>query len=458
MPAADVVVCGAGMSGLCAAVAAAEQGAHVVVLEKGPQLGGSFAWSGGVIHAYTNFAEIVPHADHALCALVAERLEDDLRWLEGLGVVATSRIAEPFHVGIVVDPDAALAVLRARLRDLDVEVRTGAALGALSPGEELAVVLRDGAGRVQARAVVVATGGFQGSPALVERWAGAPGDAVTLRANPWSTGDGIVALLEVGAQLTPGLDQFYGHALPDIGRAIEPSELVALTQYWGNRSVALNLRGERFVDESSVWEIEPNRTLAHQPEATGFFVADHRLLHEDTIDVLRDGTRDVAESPSEAAVRRAAEAGAAVVVADTLEDLCRRLDDEHGVPRARALVTLTAYNAVVRGETRDAQSPARRAHRVALEVPPFTAIRVRSAITGTAGGVAVTPDLAPVAGADADPASSTIAGVFVAGLDVGNVMNGGYIGGLAVPLVFGRLAGENAARHARTDVAQQRSA
>ncbi len=451
---ADVVVCGAGMSGLCAAVSAAEHGATVVVVEKGPHVGGSFAISGGVIHAYTNFAEIVPHADQELCALVGAHLDDDLGWLEGLGIEARSRISEPFHVGIVVDPAAAIGRLVATLDTMGVEVRTATSMGSISLDHDLTIGLtgaRSGSDAVTCHAVVVATGGFQGNRDLVARFVGVTGDAVTLRAHPWSTGDGLTALRGLGAGLTPALDQFYGHALPDLGgREIAPSDFVALTQYWGNRSVALNLRGERFVDESSSWEIEPNQSLARQPQGTGFFVADRSLLRDD-LDVLRAVAPATSESPSEAAVRRAIDAGAAVVVADNLEQLCGRLDAEHGVPSARALETIRAFNDHVRQLSRAALVPPRLRNRAPLEVPPFTAIRVRSAITATAGGVAVTRDLAPIV----EGGESVIPGVFVAGLDVGNVMNGGYIGGLAVPLVFGRLAGRNAARHARTDSTQK---
>ena len=44
---ADVIVVGAGMSGLCASVAALERGARVIAVDKGTHFGGSMALSGG---------------------------------------------------------------------------------------------------------------------------------------------------------------------------------------------------------------------------------------------------------------------------------------------------------------------------------------------------------------------------------------------------------------------------
>lgn len=48
-PEADVLVIGAGMAGLCAAISALEGGARVRVLEKAPRAGGSMALSNGSI-------------------------------------------------------------------------------------------------------------------------------------------------------------------------------------------------------------------------------------------------------------------------------------------------------------------------------------------------------------------------------------------------------------------------
>src|SRR5918995_3219018 len=91
---ADLIVAGAGMAGLVAAARARELGASVVVLEKGDRPGGSFLLSSGFIWRYRDwerFREECPGGDPKLQRLVYERLDDDLAWLESLGVSVLAR-------------------------------------------------------------------------------------------------------------------------------------------------------------------------------------------------------------------------------------------------------------------------------------------------------------------------------------------------------------------------------
>jgi succinate dehydrogenase/fumarate reductase flavoprotein subunit len=72
----DVVVLGSGAAGLTAALAASGHGASVLVLEKADQLGGTSAWSGGMIW--------IPNNPHMRAAGIADSREEALTYLRSL--------------------------------------------------------------------------------------------------------------------------------------------------------------------------------------------------------------------------------------------------------------------------------------------------------------------------------------------------------------------------------------
>ncbi len=457
---ADVLVFGGGFAGLTAALAALETGARVVLLEKGDELGGSFLLGGGAIWTWSNDGHghaPMPLADARLLDLLGERLAGDIEWLEGHGVTVIAR--QPGRIFAKVDPHVTVTVLEEAIRARGGTIVTRAALGdvALAP-LATSIVHRDGARRdhVAPRAMVLATGGFQGSAEMVARYVGVSPDSLLLRANPWSTGDALRAVLACGGAITSGLDDFYGAALPDVDAPIPPDSFRGLTQYWAGLGVALNLRGERFTDESEGGfhgYYRLNRALAHEPSGVGFCIIDHEQAAAAR---MPDGSSGLD------AIERARAVGARIIDATTLDELCERLDREEGVPYATARASLDAYQRYVLGESEWTPYPPRRDARIPLATPPFHALRMRAAITMTAGGIAVDRDMrvlaqsgAPASVTHAAPQDSSVAvlpGLYVAGADVGNVSHGGYVGGLSAALVFGRVAGTNAAAFATRGV------
>ncbi len=460
---ADVLVFGGGLAGLTAALSAAETGARVALLEKGDELGGSFVLSGGLVWTWrdpdTMRAE-VPLADHRLTDLLIEHLDEDFEWLEQWGVKPVSRF--PAHlIGIGVDPAPTVATLARLLEESGgrIELATGLAGLRAEPDGVTVTVADRRRGVCEERtcgAVVLATGGFQGSAELVARYLCVPPSSLQLRANRWSTGDALRAVLECGGALSGGMDDFYGHSFPDTPETeVSPAWYRGISQYWGNKGVALNVRGERFADESEGTTLENrlNFALAHQPGGIGFYVIDHETARSSE---MPDG------SNAATAIQRARDAGAPVIEADTVDELCRRLDAEQGVPYERSLATLEQYQQAMRGEAKSALYPPRLGNRAPLEHPPFRAVRVRAAVTFTGGGIAVDRQLRVRAQAgaaasvrppgllttDESDDGVVLPGIYAAGTDVGNVSHGGYVGGLAAAVVFGRIAGRNAALRA----------
>jgi succinate dehydrogenase/fumarate reductase flavoprotein subunit len=127
--------------------------------------------------------------------------------------------------------------------------------------------------------LVLATGGFQGDPELVERYV-RPAAPLRVRANPWSVGDGLRVGLEQGAALTAGLDEFYGRNMADVD--FDETGFVSLAQVYGRHARIFNERGEEFFDHDQVsWsELDLVQATAHQPGARAWYLLDDEALDQ----------------------------------------------------------------------------------------------------------------------------------------------------------------------------------
>jgi succinate dehydrogenase/fumarate reductase flavoprotein subunit len=251
------------MAGLCAAAHASERGASVLVLEKGDRAGGSMLLSSGVVWRYREFErfrEECPAGDEVLQRTVYERLDDGLRWLEALGAPVVSRdTGNPDTCGIRFDtPGMTDALVRAA-----GEVRLGEPLHELPAGTP----------------VILATGGFQGNRDLVRRYITPEADEVRLRSNPWSTGDGLRIGLEVGGELTAGMDEFWGRNMPAPPAQLDSRGFVPLGQLYARFATVENADGERY--EVRSWsEIDVAQWTARQPRARAWYHVRDEMLGE----------------------------------------------------------------------------------------------------------------------------------------------------------------------------------
>jgi succinate dehydrogenase/fumarate reductase flavoprotein subunit len=453
--AADVLVLGGGMSGLCAALAAAENGARVLVLEKGTRFGGSMALSNGIVWSFSRSEDVrarLREGDPALQDLVVEQLPAGMEWLVSHGVqlqplqhyfgYGHGRPASgPQMAGALCDAIRArggMLVAGAGVQQLRVE--EGAVTGALAFGE-------DGCIEAEARSVILATGGFQGNAELLARYVSPQAEHMYLRANPWSTGDGLLAALAAGAATTPQLGTFYGHAMTAPPARFGADRFQEMSHKYGPMAVAINLDGQRFADESAgTGEETLNIAIARQRDATAAYV----------FDAATAGRPYEAGPLARVITDRARQAGGAVVQADTLEALA---DQMHawGFPPREVVRTLREFNAAVQAGEGGLLQPPRHGEPYAVAQAPFTAALVRAAITFTCGGLSVDLDMRvlrraasvstlPLARAPADELQVTpIPRLFAAGCDVGGVSGWSYMGGLAQALVTGRVAGTQAA-------------
>jgi FAD binding domain len=245
------------MAGLCAGAHARELGAAPVVYEKGTRAGGSMLLSSCVIwrfREWNDFRAECPTGDERLQRVVWERLDDGIAWLESLGApVVKHETGNPRTVGKRFDPRGLTETLVRAAGDVRL-------------------------GEVTDEPAILATGGFQGDPALVGEHIHPDGE-LRLRANPWSAGDGMRHALARGAQLSAGLDEFYGRNMPDADFTEE--EFVPLAQLYGRLARVCNSSGEEFFEGEVSWsENDLVQATARQPGARAWYLLDDQALQD----------------------------------------------------------------------------------------------------------------------------------------------------------------------------------
>ena len=360
-------VAGAGMAGLCAAARARELSVDVVVHEKGDRPGGSMLLSSCVVWRYRDldaFRDECPGGDPGLQRQVIERLDDGIAWLRSLGAkVVWEETGNPRTVGVRFDPRS--------LTDVLVRAAGEIRLGEAAPeGSEQ---------------LVLATGGFQGDRGLVSRHI-APGGELLVRANRWSTGDGLRAALERGAAISSGMSEFYGRAMPAPPAAVPEERFVDLAQLYGRHAFVLDDDGLEFGPDPISWsETDLVQAIARRKNASAWYLVDEEALG---VEIRGRAVREMVEA--------ARAAGGEVL-----------LPNELGVE----LPGVYRY-----------------------------AVHVVAGITHTIGGLRIDPQ-ARVLRDDGTP----IEGLYAAGVDAGGISAGGYASGLASALVFGRIAAETVA-------------
>jgi predicted Rossmann fold flavoprotein len=186
----DVIVIGGGPSGLMAAIAAGEQKANVLLIDKGDKLGRKLAISGGGRCNVTNrlpVEEIIKHIPgngrFLYSAFSIFNNEDIIQFFERLGVL----LKEEDHGRMFPVSDHAQSVVQALINELDnlnvhIRLNTPVADVEYENGKAVGVTLKNGE-FIAANSVVVAVGGksvpHTGSTGDGYAWAKKAGHTVT---------------------------------------------------------------------------------------------------------------------------------------------------------------------------------------------------------------------------------------------------------------------------------------
>jgi succinate dehydrogenase/fumarate reductase flavoprotein subunit len=435
----DMIVVGAGMAGLSAAGFAAAHGAQVLVVDKAPDIGGSSVLSGTTLWTAPSieaFRQLCPDGDERLGHVLVDRFPEALEWVRSTGVEFTAeRSVVRFGRGYRFD---VLEYLKWCKKSVE---QAGGWVLPRRPVQQLltdagrvsgaTIAEDDGLTPIGSHAVLLATGGFQGSPDLRRRYLGAGRD-LALRSNSYSTGDGLMLARALGARMDGDFAAFYGHSIAAPLDVFAPAQFAALTVQYSAEGIVVNLAGERFTDESLCDHITAQR-LVREPQARGLVIVDQKILHSPSLGASRlvHGPNYVERSTDDV-FGDAVKAGAHVASGSDL-DLLAATVDQWGFAGSAVADTVRRFNADL-AQGLHCQPP-RRWNRKPVDLPPFWAIEIQPSVTFTEGGIGVDTD-ARVLRAD----GSAYPGLFAAGADLGGIYNGGYAGGLALALVFGLQA------------------
>jgi tricarballylate dehydrogenase len=486
--AADVIVVGAGNAAFCAALAAREQGAKVLMLEAAPEAesGGNSRFTAGSIRvvyngiddikrlvpdltpaeiestdfgAYTadqffdDMARVTGHrADPDLVELLVTQSFGTLNWMREMGVRFIPIYGRQafkvdgrfkFWGGLTVEAvgggPGLIAMLTAAAQKRGIEIRYGTrALDLLYDGSRVAGVRVRCDGTVQelrAAAVVLACGGFEANAEWRTRYLGPGWDLAKVRGSRYNAGDGIRMALEIGA--SPRGNWSGCHAVQWEMNAPEFGDLAVGDQFQKHSypfGILINASGKRFVDEGADFRnytyAKYGRVVLEQPGQFAWQIFDQKVKH-----LLRD----------EYKIRQITK-----VAANTIEEFAQKLE---GVNAVEFLKTIKEWNAAVRTDVpfnpniKDGRGSKGLAvdksnWANAIDTPPFEGYAVTCGITFTFGGLRVNTD-AEVLNTDYQP----ISGLYAAGELVGGLFYFNYPGGtgLMSGAVFGRIAGSLAA-------------
>src|SRR5690348_8473480 len=455
----DVVVAGGGNAALCAAITAARQGARVLVVEGAPEFyrGGNTRHTRNLRCAHDGSAPTMTgpygedeflddlmrvtggETDKALAALTIARSSELLGWMDGAGVRFQPPLGGTLSLGktnafFLGGGRGALNALYRQAQALGVAVVYDTPVTAVTVENGFfmsATVRHEGRERsVRGRALVAACGGFEANIEWLKQYWGAAADNFLIRGTPYNKGAVLKMLLDAGVAAVG--DPTQCHAVAIDARAPKFDGGIATRLDSVIFGIVVNRDAQRFYDEGedtwpkryAIW----GRLVAQQPGQIAYSIVDEKSIRLFMPSIFP------------------------AVSAPTIAELAAKLT----LDPAALDQTVRDFNAAVRPGTFDASVldgcrtqglAIPKSHWArALDTPPYYAYPLRPGITFTYLGLRVNEE-ARMLMKEGGPAGN----MYAAGeIMAGNVLGKGYLAGIGMTIgaVFGRIAGEGAARHA----------
>jgi len=456
----DVLVIGGGNAALCAAITARRAGASVLVVEAAPKFyrGGNTRHTRNMRCAHDSATEVLtgPYTEqefwedllrvtqgetneelarlmiHQSKGMLTWIVEQGVRWQPSLGGTLSLGRTNSFFLG---GGRAMLNALYRTAERLGVRVMYDAEIVDIeTEGPKFKAALVNGPTgtlRIVAKTVVVAAGGFEANlDWLKESW-GPEAENFLIRGTPYNRGTVLRMLIDQGFDKVGDPTQCHAVAIDARAPKFDGGIITRLDcVVFG---IVVNNKAERFYDEGedlwpkryAIW----GRLVARQPDQIAYIIFDAPML------------------------KRFMPSCFPPIEGRSIAELAGKL----GLDAAKLEATVAAFNAAVRPGSFDdtilddcrteGLDPPKSHWAQRIEQAPFYAYPVRPGITFTYLGLRVDKD-ARLQTADGVPASN----LFAAGeIMAGNVLGRGYAAGIGMTIggVFGRIAGQEAAAHAR---------
>lgn len=450
----DVVIIGGGGAGLTAAVTAAENGAKVVVLEKMSTVGGNTAISGGEMAAPGNwlqkengiedsadllYEDMLKGGDNendpSLVRVIADNALDGAIWLrDNIGVEWEDYML--FFGGHSVErslvPKGAtgseiVKKLEAKAKELGVTILTNTEAKALiangSDKDRINAVEAERNGKKYVfeakNGVVLATGGFGANIEMRKKYNADMDESILSTTSPGSTGDGLVMAEAIGAEMVDlGYIQTYPTCDPETGRLLYVGDVRL-----DGRSILVNKEGKRFVEELERRDVI-SKAVTETSDGYSYMFWDQSAMDDSGVDKKH-------KEEYEGLLERGL-----LVKADTIEEAAKHF----GIDAEALKETVKKYNEYAKNG-KDLEFN-KRGELVPFTDGPYYIMKSIPAVHHTMGGVKINTEAQVI-----DKEGNPIKGLYAAGEVTGDIHGTNRLGSCAIAdiVVFGRIAGENAA-------------